>query len=239
MIRSALTCYAIISILTATGQSDTQAWRHFHLQELIVEQVTKQKRYLPFLDEGSISAGIYELRTHDEDRQQPHLMDEIYFILNGKSRFNVESQTTTLEAGDVLFVRAGLDHKFLDISEDLRTLVWFSGSKNTDHDFYWKKWSAPHKAIPRLRAENTWDVFLEVPTMVAGVYSLPARVGGDSVLTHKEDEINYVVKGRAKFAIGEEEIEVSPGSVIYIKAGTGHRFFDLVGDFQAYIMFVQ
>ena len=75
--------------------------------------------------------------------------------------------------------------------------------------------------------------------MITGVYSLPKAVDGDSVLTHKVDQINYVVKGSAKMAIDDEVIEVSKGSIIYVKARSGHRFFDLQDDFQVYIMFPQ
>ena len=221
------------------AQSEKTAWQHFYLQDLIVKHVTQNKRYISFLDEKSISAGIYELRTQDEDRQQPHLKDEIYFILNGESRFEIGDQSTNLKQGDVLFVRAGVDHKFVDITKDLRTLVWFSGSKQTDHDFLWKKWSAPHQAVPKQSSENTWDIFLEIPSMITGVYSLPRAVGGDSVLTQKVDQINYVVKGSAKFAVDAEVMEVSAGSIIYVKAGAAHRFFDLKDDFQVYIMFPQ
>lgn len=222
-----------------TGQSVTNNYALYSLQDLITDQERSQKIYLPFLNEPSISAGIYELKRGAVDHQQPHDKDEVYFILKGSSNFTVESETTDVSAGDVIFVRATLDHNFSNISEDLKVLVWFSGSKKVDHDFQWKKWSAPHMALPDNNTENSWNVFLEVPTMITGIYSLPRTVGGDSVLTHQVDEINYVVKGQAKFAVGDEEMVVGPGSIVYVKAGNGHRFLDLQEDFQVYIMFGQ
>ena len=75
--------------------------------------------------------------------------------------------------------------------------------------------------------------------MITGLYSLPLATGGDTALTQKVDQINYVIKGAAKMAIGDDVINLTRGSIIYVKAGTSHRFYDLDGDFQAYIMFAQ
>ncbi len=239
MKRYLLCCLTISYALSTMGQTKNNMVQTFDLQKLIAEQDASQKRYLPFLKQESIHAGIYHLKTGEVDEQQPHDDDEVYFILSGSSEFTVEEETTTVKPGDVLFVKAELEHRFSNITEDLRILVWFSGSDKTDHDFMWKKWSAPDMAIPDSDRENSWNVFLKVPTMITGLYSLPETLGGDSVLTHEVDEINYVIKGKAKFSVGEEEIAVAPGSVMFVKAGNGHRFHDLEGDFEVYIMFHQ
>jgi len=217
---------------------DKPAWQQFKLSTLIDQQEQSGKIYLPFLREPSISAGIYELKTGATDNQQPHERDEVYFILRGKSEFTVEHETTEVQAGDVLFVKAHLAHHFSKITEDLKILVWFSGSKNTDHDFLWKKWTSPELAIPQ-SDENTWNVFLKVPSLITGLYALPSQVGGDSVLTHEVDHINYVISGSGKMIIGAEEIEVEPGSIVYVKQGEGHRFYGIKDDLVVYIMFEQ
>jgi|GEM_PF-251432 len=226
------------STVTAFAQQNEKSWQSFTVAQLIEQQQQSQKIYLPFLNEPTISAGIYELKVGAVDKQQPHDKDEVYFILSGKSNFSVEGETTDVQAGDILFVKADLKHHFSNISEDLKILVWFSGSKNTDHDFLWKKWSSPDLAIPN-GDENTWNVFLKVPSLITGLYTLPKKIGGDTVLTHEVDEINYVIKGSAKMAIGDEVIDVAPGSVVYVKEGVGHRFYALQEDFEVYIMFEQ
>lgn len=223
--------------MQALSQSKSEKLQLFDTQELIAQQEQSQKRYLPFIDQPTISAGIYELKAGETDQQQPHTMDELYFILSGASDFTVEDKTTTVKPGDVLFVRATLDHKFSNITENLKILVWFSGSPRTDHDFDWKKWSA-HELTTRTSSENAWNDFLKVPSLTAGLYQLPEKLGGDSVLTHQKDEINYVIKGKAKFQVGEEVIDVYPGSIFWVNAGTGHKFFDLEKDLEVYIMFV-
>ena len=228
----------VVLVMQTLVNAQAPPWQAFNTSELIKQQEQSGRVYLPFLKEETISAGIYELKKGATDNQQPHDKDEVYFILNGKSNFTVEQETTDVKAGDILFVKAHLAHYFSNITEDLKILVWFSGSKNTDHDFLWKKWHSPDLAIPK-SDENSWNVFLKVPSLITGLYALPQKVGGDSTLTHQVDEINYVVKGSAKMAIGSEEIDVEPGSIVYVKAGVGHRFHALKEDFEVYIMFEQ
>ena len=50
--------------------------------------------------------------------------------------------------------------------------------------------------------------FLRVPAMSAGVYVLPAG-GADPQKPHKEDELYYVVRGRARMRVGSEDQTVS------------------------------
>ena len=71
---------------------------------------------------------------------------------------------------------------------------------------------------------NPYQEFLRVPAMSAGVYVLP-RDGSDRQSPHHQDEIYYVVGGKAKVRIGPRESPVEPGTVIFVEAGAEHRFF--------------
>ena len=56
--------------------------------------------------------------------------------------------------------------------------------------------------------------FLRVPAMSAGVYVLP-QGGTDPQKPHREDELYYVIRGRARMKIGHspsEDAEVQAGS---------------------------
>jgi quercetin dioxygenase-like cupin family protein len=78
--------------------------------------------------------------------------------------------------------------------------------------------------------------FLRVPAMSAGLYVLP--VGGtDHQKPHREDEIYYVVRGRARFKAGPEDREVSAGSVIFVAAEVGHRFYDIEEELAVLVFF--
>jgi mannose-6-phosphate isomerase-like protein (cupin superfamily) len=78
--------------------------------------------------------------------------------------------------------------------------------------------------------------FLRVPAMSAGVYVLP-KGGTDPQKPHHEDEMYYVVRGRARMQIGTEQAEVSAGSVIFVEAEVEHRFYDIQEELEVLVFF--
>ena len=52
--------------------------------------------------------------------------DELYFVVSGRASITVGLETTEVARGSVVYVPAGVAHKFHHISEDLRVLVVFS-----------------------------------------------------------------------------------------------------------------
>ena len=78
--------------------------------------------------------------------------------------------------------------------------------------------------------------FLRVPAMSAGVYVLAPGVK-DPQKPHREDELYYVVRGRARMKIGSEDAEVSAGSVIFVEAEAEHRFYDIQEEMEVVVFF--
>ena len=78
--------------------------------------------------------------------------------------------------------------------------------------------------------------FLRVPAMSAGVYVLP-KDGSDPQKPHREDEMYYVVRGRAQMKIGVEDAEVRAGSVIFVEADAEHRFYDIQEELEVLVFF--
>ena len=78
--------------------------------------------------------------------------------------------------------------------------------------------------------------FLRIPAMSAGVYVL-SRGGTDPQRPHHEDEMYYVVRGRARMKVGQEEAEVSAGSVIFVEAEADHGFFDIQEELEVLVFF--
>jgi mannose-6-phosphate isomerase-like protein (cupin superfamily) len=54
--------------------------------------------------------------------QTPHEQDELYLIQCGCGRFTKSGETRAFGPGDAIFVEAGAEHRFDEISED--TLLW-------------------------------------------------------------------------------------------------------------------
>jgi mannose-6-phosphate isomerase-like protein (cupin superfamily) len=75
---------------------------------------------------GTMSVEIYQPR--EVDLQQPHLQDEIYVIISGSGIFQLGAEQFPFSAGDLLFVPAGVEHRFVQFSQDFSTWVIFYGA---------------------------------------------------------------------------------------------------------------
>jgi len=78
--------------------------------------------------------------------------------------------------------------------------------------------------------------FLRVPALNCGLYILPAGQP-DPQQPHEEDEVYYVISGAGRFTAGDQDIEVGPGSVIYVSAGDEHRFHSITEDLRILVFF--
>ena len=60
-------------------------------------------------------------------QQTPHAQDEIYFIVRGRGVLFHDGKRDPFESGDLLFVAAGTEHQFENITEDLALWRVFYG----------------------------------------------------------------------------------------------------------------
>jgi mannose-6-phosphate isomerase-like protein (cupin superfamily) len=72
--------------------------------------------------------------------------------------------------------------------------------------------------------------------MSAGVYVI-AKGGTDPQKPHHEDEMYYVVRGRARMQIGSDRGEVRAGSVIFVEAELDHHFYDVDEELEVLVFF--
>jgi len=61
------------------------------------------------------------------DNQQPHQQDELYVIASGSSEFYRNGEVISCSKGDVIFVPALMEHRFLNMSNDFATWVILYG----------------------------------------------------------------------------------------------------------------
>jgi len=67
------------------------------------------------------------------DTQTPHLQDEIYVIASGNSQFFRDVETVNCKTGDVLFVPAKMEHRFINFSNYFATWVIFYGPQGGEN----------------------------------------------------------------------------------------------------------
>lgn len=95
-----------------------------------------------------MSAGVYVLPAGGIDRQSPHKEDEVYYVIRGRARMRVGPQENSgkshgggdlardptesqeVQQGSIIFVAAGVEHKFYDIREELVVLVFFAPAES-------------------------------------------------------------------------------------------------------------
>ena len=79
-----------------------------------------------FLRVGMFSAGIYRLAAGAGDAQVPHEEDEIYLVLAGRAVLKVAGERRSVARGSIAFVAKRVEHRFVEIAEDLEVLVLFA-----------------------------------------------------------------------------------------------------------------
>lgn len=89
----------------------------------------------------------------------------------------------------------------------------------------------------RRSAGKPYHEFLRVPALNAGIYVLPAG-SRDPQQPHDQDEIYYVISGRATFwCDGRPDTPAEPGRTIYVAAGIPHRFVDIEEELTILVLF--
>jgi len=92
---------------------------------------TTSSHWVEHLSVPDLSCGTYSLPAGGSDPQSPHTEDEIYVVTRGRATLWTPSAQTPVGPGDVAFVPAGEEHRFVDIVEDLAVLVVFGPAEGS------------------------------------------------------------------------------------------------------------
>jgi mannose-6-phosphate isomerase-like protein (cupin superfamily) len=84
-----------------------------------------EERFVSLFRHGTLEVEYYAPRGHDP--QQPHRRDELYVIVSGVGMFVNGDKRHPFQPGDMLFVPAGVEHRFEEFSDDFGTWVIFYG----------------------------------------------------------------------------------------------------------------
>lgn len=117
----------------AAGGTDAAAaaaagrrWAAFEITALAGERAAAGGPWLEFLARPALRTGLYELAAGERDPQGPHREDEVYHVVAGRAVLAVDGDEVPVGPGSVVYVAAGVDHRFHSITEDLRVLVFFA-----------------------------------------------------------------------------------------------------------------
>ena len=110
---------------TATGSSGHERRRVTVAEALELLPGAGGARFAEVLEHGSLVVEIYAPRGTDP--QTPHTRDEVYVVVQGTGEFVNGPESQSFGPGDVLFVPAGVEHRFERFTEDLIVWVIFYG----------------------------------------------------------------------------------------------------------------
>ena len=88
----------------------------------------------------------------------------------------------------------------------------------------------------RAARDRPYHEFMRVPDLSAGIYTLDAGTT-DRQQPHTEDELYYVVAGRAMVTVGTDTRPVVPGTVLFVAAAVPHRFHDIAERLELLVIF--
>jgi len=86
--------------------------------------------YVDFLASEKLSVGLAVCPAGSADHQQPHHEDYVYYVISGRGQIRVAGEDRPLKAGSLVFVATGVEHRFHDIEEEMRVLVFWAPPHN-------------------------------------------------------------------------------------------------------------
>src|SRR6185295_19479657 len=95
------------------------------IERVLAELNETGKKYLEFIRVPDLSVGVYRLRAGEVDQQKPHTEDEVYYVIRGRGKFFCAGELREVGPESILFVERGVEHRFIDIVEELVVLVLF------------------------------------------------------------------------------------------------------------------
>jgi mannose-6-phosphate isomerase-like protein (cupin superfamily) len=83
-------------------------------------------RWHEWVRTATLSSGVYRIPAGGVDDQSPHAEDEVYVVTAGRAELDVEGRRSPVRPGTVAFVPRRVEHRFVEISEDLEVAVVFA-----------------------------------------------------------------------------------------------------------------
>ena len=85
-------------------------------------------------------------------------------------------------------------------------------------------------------SRHLYEEFIRSADLSVGVYRLGAGAI-DEQRPHSEDEIYYVINGRAKFTSAGQTVDVTPRLCLFVPANETHRFHDIIEPLEVLVFF--
>lgn len=97
-----------------------------------IEYLNKLKKnnsyFHTFINKKSLAVGVIFLKPGENDTQEPHDSDEIYYILDGNGFLQINDKSHRIKKEEIYFVAKDVPHHFYGNTKNLSVLYFFGGS---------------------------------------------------------------------------------------------------------------
>ena len=102
----------------------------FNLKDNL-DKIKKSDSYFrTFINKDSLATGILMLKPGEEDTQEPHESDEVYFIISGNGYLKIKNKNYKVSKDKLFFVAKDVVHYFHSNTIELKVLYFFGGPNN-------------------------------------------------------------------------------------------------------------
>jgi len=93
-----------------------------------IKKIKKSSTYFhTFINKQSLAAGVLVLKPGEEDTQEPHDSDEVYYIISGNGFLKIKDKNFKVSKDKVFFVTKDVEHYFHGNKKELKVLYFFGG----------------------------------------------------------------------------------------------------------------
>jgi len=94
--------------------------------ESLMSQLEHEGNYfLDFVNLQHLQAGILRLQPREEDIQEPHQFDEVYYVIRGDGFILINNKKYTIKDHSFIYVPANTEHRFFGNSEEILVAYFF------------------------------------------------------------------------------------------------------------------
>ena len=94
-----------------------------------IEYLNKLKKnnsyFHTFINKKSLAVGVIFLKPGENDTQEPHDSDEIYYILDGNGFLQINDKSHRIKKEEIYFVAKNVPHHFYGNTKNLSVLYFF------------------------------------------------------------------------------------------------------------------
>jgi len=92
-------------------------------------KIKKSSTYFhTFINRDSLAAGVLVLQPGEQDTQEPHQSDEVYFIISGDGFLKIQNKDYKISKDKLFFVAKNVEHNFYGNTKELKVLYFFGGA---------------------------------------------------------------------------------------------------------------